>query len=223
MADIDQAEVGRIEGVAAPLDIANLDTDQIMPKQFLRGIDKAGLDRGLLWDLRFDGQGRARAEFVLNRPGFAETRVLIAGPNFGCGSSREHAVWGLQQYGIQAVIAPSFGEIFYSNAMNNGLLAVMLPPADALELMEAAKASTRAAEPLRVAISVQASTVGWSGQTRSFALSARHRTMLLEGLDMIDASLAHRAEIAAFAQRHWAQQPWVRDVARRTKERLDRR
>ena len=223
MADIDQAEVGRIEGVAAPLDIANLDTDQIMPKQFLRGIDKAGLDRGLLWDLRFDGQGRARADFVLNRPGFEQTRVLIAGPNFGCGSSREHAVWGLQQYGIQAVIAPSFGEIFYSNAMNNGLLAVMLPPADALELMEAAKASTRAAEPLRVAISVQASTVGWSGQTRSFALSARHRTMLLEGLDMIDASLAHRAEIAAFAQRHWAQQPWVRDVARRTKERLDRR
>ena len=223
MADIDQAEVGRIEGVAAPLDIANLDTDQIMPKQFLRGIDKAGLDRGLLWDLRFDGQGRARADFVLNRPGFEQTRVLIAGPNFGCGSSREHAVWGLQQYGIQAVIAPSFGEIFYSNAMNNGLLAVMLAPADALELMEAAKASTRAAEPLRVAISVQASTVGWSGQTRSFALSARHRTMLLEGLDMIDASLAHRAEIAAFAQRHWVQQPWVRDVARRTKERLDRR
>ena len=220
MADVDQAEAGRIEGVAAPLDIANLDTDQIMPKQFLRGIDKAGLDRGLLWDLRFDGQGRARADFVLNLPGFEQTRVLIAGSNFGCGSSREHAVWGLQQYGIRAVIAPSFGEIFYSNAMNNGLLAVMLAPADALELMAAA---TRAAVPLRVAISVQDSTVSWPGQTRSFTLSARHRTMLLEGLDMIGASLAHRAEIAVFAQRHWAQQPWVRDVARRTKERLDRR
>jgi len=223
MTDIDGAGTERIEGIAAALDIANLDTDQIMPKQFLRGIDKAGLDRGLLWDLRFDGQGRARNDFVLNRPGFAETRVLIAGPNFGCGSSREHAVWGLQQYGIQAVIAPSFGEIFYSNALNNGLLAVMLPPADALELMEAAKAAIRAAEPLRVAISVQASTVGWSGQTRLFALSARHRTMLLEGLDVIGASLAHRTEIAALAQRHWTQQPWVRDVARRTKERLDRR
>ena len=220
MADVDQAEVGRIEGVAAPLDIANLDTDQIMPKQFLRGIDKAGLDQGLLWDLRFDGQGRARADFVLNRPGFEQTLVLIAGPNFGCGSSREHAVWGLQQYGIQAVIAPSFGEIFYSNAMNNGLLAVVLAPADALDLMAAA---TCAAAPLRVAISVQASTVSWPGQTRPFTLSARHRTMLLEGLDMIAASLTHRAEIAAFAQRHWAQQPWVRDVARRTKERLDRR
>ncbi|MFL6832581.1 MAG: 3-isopropylmalate dehydratase small subunit, partial [Xanthobacteraceae bacterium] len=105
-----------IEGIAAPLDIANLDTDQIMPKQFLRGIDKAGLDKGLLWDLRFDGEGRERAEFVLNRPEFVDTRVLVCGPNFGCGSSREHAVWGLQQYGIQAVIAPSFGEIFYSNA-----------------------------------------------------------------------------------------------------------
>ena len=220
MADIDRVGTGRIEGVAAALDIANLDTDQIMPKQFLRGIDKAGLDRGLLWDLRFDGQGRARADFVLNRPGFEQTRVLIAGPNFGCGSSREHAVWGLQQYGIQAVIAPSFGEIFYSNAMNNGLLAVMLPPADVLELMAAA---TRAPAPLRVAISVQDSMVSWPGQTRSFTLSPRHRTMLLEGLDMIGASLAYRAEIAAFAQRHWARQPWVRDVARRTKERLDRR
>ena len=116
-----------ITGKAAPLDIANLDTDQIMPKQFLRRIDKKGLDKGVLWDLRFDGEGQMRPEFVLNQPEYADTKVLIAGPNFGCGSSREHAVWGLQQFGIQAVIASSFGEIFYSNAMNNGLLAVMLP------------------------------------------------------------------------------------------------
>ena len=211
---------GSITGIAAPLDIANLDTDQIMPKQFLRGIDKAGLDRGVLWDLRFTGDGQPRTEFVLNRPEFAGTRMLIAGPNFGCGSSREHAVWGLQQYGIEAVIAPSFGEIFYSNAMNNRLLAVMLAEAEVDALMREASES---AYPLHAEISVRTMTVRTPLHTFAFAISQRHRTMFLEGLDMIGASLAHRAEIAAFAERHWADQPWVRDVARRTKQRLDRR
>jgi 3-isopropylmalate/(R)-2-methylmalate dehydratase small subunit len=210
----------RIEGIAAPLDIANLDTDQIMPKQFLRGIDKAGLDKGVLWDLRFDGEGRPRADFVLNRPEYAGTRVLVAGPNFGCGSSREHAVWGLQQYGIRAVIAPSFAEIFYSNAMNNGLLAVTLPETDIIELM---KETTEGAAPMRVEIDVDVMIVRSPRMTRSFALSDRHRRMFLEGVDMIGATLAHKADIAAFAQRHWGQQPWVRDVARRTKQRLERR
>ena len=208
----------RIQGIAAPIAIANLDTDQIMPKQFLRGIDKAGLSQGLLWDLRFDGDGSPREAFVLNRPAYANTRILIAGANFGCGSSREHAVWGLQQYGIEAVIAPSFGEIFYSNAMNNRLLAVMLPPADVQALFDAAHAS---AAPLQLEIDVQRLQVRSPAGTHAFALSERHRTMFLEGLDLIGASLVHRPAIEAFAQRHWAAQPWVRDVARRTKERLD--
>jgi len=210
----------RIEGIAAPLNIANLDTDQIMPKQFLRGIDKAGLDRGLLWDLRFHGDGRPREDFVLNRREFAGTRVLIAGPNFGCGSSREHAVWGLQQYGIRAVIASSFGEIFYSNAMNNRLLAVMLPEGEVQALMR--EASDRP-EPLRIEIDVERMTVRTSRRTSPFVMSPRHRTMVLEGLDMIGASLQHRAEIDAFAQAHWARQPWLRDVAARTRQRLERR
>src|SRR5687768_8506968 len=119
-----------IAGVAAPLPIANLDTDQIMPKQFLRGIDKSGLDRGVLYDLRFDGNGTPRGDFVLNRDEYAASRILVAGENFGCGSSREHAVWGLLQFGIRAVIAPSFGEIFWSNAMNSGLLLVVVSQAD---------------------------------------------------------------------------------------------
>lgn len=207
-----------IGGIAAPLPIANLDTDQIMPKQFLRGIDKAGLDRGLLWDLRFDGDGRPRPHFVLNQPAYAGTRVLIAGGNFGCGSSREHAVWGLQQYGIQAVIAPSFGEIFYSNAMNNRLLAVMLPEDDVHALMLAA---SDLHAPLRVAIDVSDLSVRALGARFRFSLSERHRKMFIEGLDMIGASLAHRAEIDTFAQQHWAVQPWLRDVARRTRARLD--
>jgi len=210
----------RIEGIAAPLNIANLDTDQIMPKQFLRGIDKAGLDRGLLWDLRFHGDGRPREDFVLNRPEFADTRVLIAGPNFGCGSSREHAVWGLQQYGIQAVIASSFGEIFYSNAMNNRLLAVMLPEGEVQALMQ--EASGRP-DPLRVEINVEQMTVRAGQRTSPFVISPRHRTMYLEGLDMIGASLQHRAAIDTFAQAHRARQPWLRDVAARTRQRLERR
>lgn len=211
-------ERDRIEGIAAPIAIANLDTDQIMPKQFLRGIDKAGLAQGLLWDLRFHGDGSAREDFVLNRPAYAGTRILIAEANFGCGSSREHAVWGLQQYGIAAVIAPSFGEIFYSNAMNNRLLAVMLPELQVRALLDAA--ATRP-EPLRIEIDVQQREVRSPLGTDAFALSDRHRAMFLEGLDLIGASLLHRAAIDAFARRHWAAEPWTRDVARRTKERLD--
>ena len=108
------SQATRIQGRAAALRIENLDTDQIMPKQFLRGIDKAGLKEGLLYDLRFDPQGTIRPDFVLNQDEYSDASVLIAGSNFGCGSSREHAVWGLQQFGIKAIIASSYAEIFYS-------------------------------------------------------------------------------------------------------------
>jgi len=209
---------GHVAGLAAALHIDNLDTDQIMPKQFLRGIDKAGLDRGLLWDLRFDGDGTPRPDFVLNRPAWAGTRVLVAGPNFGCGSSREHAVWGLQQYGIQAVVAAGFGEIFYSNALNNGLLVASVSKEDGLALLHEADTD----EPLHLEVDAATMTVRSPTRTVPFTLSDRHRRMLLDGLDLIGASLAHRAAIEAFAQRHWAAQPWVRDVARRTRERLGR-
>jgi 3-isopropylmalate/(R)-2-methylmalate dehydratase small subunit len=144
-----------IEGVAAPLPFSNLDTDQIMPKQFLRIIDKAGLDRGLLHDLRFDAGGAPRPDFVLNQPAYAGASIVVAGPNFGCGSSREHAVWGLQQFGIRAVIAPSFGEIFYFNAVNNGLLLISLAPAEIDALL--ARVSNTATN--RVSIDVAAGSV----------------------------------------------------------------
>jgi 3-isopropylmalate/(R)-2-methylmalate dehydratase small subunit len=203
-----------IIGKAAPLDIANLDTDQIMPKQFLRGIDKKGLDKGVLWDLRFDGEGQMRPEFVLNKHEYADTKILIAGPNFGCGSSREHAVWGLQQFGIQAVIASSFGEIFYSNAMNNGLLAVILPQKDVDIIMHQ---SSDNSIPLKIKINVSTLEIHSSKMTLSFNMSDRHQRMFLEGLDMIGASLKFKEDITAFSHRRWAQQPWVRDVAARTK------
>ncbi len=206
-----------IAGRAAAIRIENLDTDQIMPKQFLRGIDKAGLAEGLLYNLRFDGAGQARPDFVLNRPAAAGTRILVGGANFGCGSSREHAVWGLQQYGIEAVIAPSFGEIFYSNAMNNRLLLVMLPEAQIAALMTESEAL---AEGAQLAIDVEALRLRGAGVDTAFTLSARHRRMFLEGLDVIGLSLSYRQQIDDFAARHWAGQPWVKDVARMTRDRL---
>jgi 3-isopropylmalate/(R)-2-methylmalate dehydratase small subunit len=201
-----------IEGRAAALPTANLDTDQIMPKQFLRGIDKAGLARGLLYDLRFDAQGQPRDNFVLNRPAFAGIDILIAGPNYGCGSSREHAVWGMQQFGFKAVVAASFGEIFYSNAANNGLLPVMVSEADALALLDEAAAHEG---PLPLHIDLEALTVTSPKRLWRFTLSPRHQRMLIDGLDMIGASLQHQAEIDAFAQAHWAARPWLKDVAAR--------
>ncbi len=216
-----QAGNAIIRGHAARLDIANLDTDQIMPKQFLRGIDKAGLDQGLLYDLRFDGQGRRRPEFVLNRPGFAEADVLLAGANYGCGSSREHAVWGMQQFGFRAVVASSFGEIFYSNAMNNRLLLAMVAPQDAQVFHEEAAAMELQGRPLAIEVDVAAQTVASPGHRAAFSISPRHQRMFLQGQDWIAASLAHAPQIAAFAQQHWQRQPWVRDVAARVRSRLD--
>jgi 3-isopropylmalate/(R)-2-methylmalate dehydratase small subunit len=210
-----------IEGIAAPLPFSNLDTDQIMPKQFLRIIDKAGLDRGLLYDLRFDEHGAPRADFVLNQDAYAGTSVLVAGPNFGCGSSREHAVWGLQQFGIRAVIAPSFGEIFYFNAVNNGLLLVSLPPAD-VDALLARVSNTEAPGNNRVAIDVMAGQVrAADGWTAGFSLPERHRRMFAQGQDLVGASLLQLPDVERFEAAHWARHPWMKDVARTVRDRLD--
>ncbi|WP_312430758.1 3-isopropylmalate dehydratase small subunit [Achromobacter sp.] len=209
------------EGVAAPLPYSNLDTDQIMPKQFLRIIDKAGLDKGLLYDLRFDEAGAPRLDCVLNQPAYAGASILVAGPNFGCGSSREHAVWGLQQFGIRAVIASSFGEIFYFNALNNGLLLVTLPPAE-VDALLAKVSNTAAAGANRVSIDVMAGQVrAANGWTAHFDLPARHRQMFAQGQDMVGATLQQLPEVERFEARHWARFPWMKDVARQVRDRLD--
>lgn len=210
------SEPVQIEGRAAPLRIENLDTDQIIPKQFLRGIDKSGLKEGLLYDLRFDAQGQARPDFVLNRSTYADASILVAGSNFGCGSSREHAVWSLQQFGIRAVIASSYAEIFYSNAMNNRLLLVTLPPETIEKLMVDAEDPAGNA----IEIDITSQTLKSRSVQAGFELMPRHRKMFLEGLDSIGLSLTYQDQIAAFADAHWARQPWVRDVAATTKRRL---
>ena len=207
-----------IEGSAAPLPIANLDTDQIMPKQFLRGIDKAGLDRGVLYDLRFDGQGQARPDFVLNQPAYAGAPILLGGANFGCGSSREHAVWGLQQFGVRAVIASGFGEIFYSNAMNNGLMLATVSEEDAQRLF----AEAASGAPMQVRIDVERLEVSSATGTARFILSDRHRRMFMDGLDMLGSSLQHLPAIHAFAERWHAANPWLKNVAAASRARIDR-
>lgn len=206
------SETHRITGVAAPLPIGNLDTDQIMPKQFLLGIDKSGLADGLLHDLRFDTEGRLRPDFVLNRPEYRGARILLGGANFGCGSSREHAVWGLQQAGFDAVVAPSYGEIFYFNAMNNRLLLVTLPPEQVQALMD----SVAHGQEKRLTIDVEKQIVSKpQGDEYPFDLQPRQKRMLVDGLDMIGMTLRDAAAIDRFEAEHWQVRPSCRvDIAR---------
>ena len=206
----------RIEGRAAALRIDNLDTDQIMPKQFLRGIDKGGLARGLLHDLRFDADGRPRPDGVFDRTGGAPPRILVGGANFGCGSSREHAVWGLLQFGIEAVVAPSYGEIFHANAMQNRLLLVTLP----VDVVERLMDDAEAGGDLR--IDIERMRVASASVDVPFELSPRHRLKMLSGRDDIDLSRMEQPRIEAFVRAHDARHPWLVDVAARTRARLDR-
>ncbi|KRI00670.1 3-isopropylmalate dehydratase small subunit [Curvibacter sp. PAE-UM] len=206
-----------IQGKAAAIRIDNLDTDQIMPKQFLRRIDKSGLAEGLLYDLRFDTQGAIKPDFVLNRPQYAKSKLLLGGSNFGCGSSREHAVWGLLDYGFKAIIAPSFAEIFYSNAMGNQLLLVALP----VEQVEQLMALCERADAPEISIDVENLEVRCAGlPAMKFEISRRHQEMFLKGVDVVGMSLSYMNEIMAFAQAHWKQQPWTQDVAARMKRQI---
>ena len=197
----------KMEGIAAPLLIDNLDTDQIMPKQFLRIITKEGLDKGVLYDLRFHPDGTPRPDFVLNRAEYAGASILIGGANFGCGSSREHAVWGMQQLGIAVVIAPSFGEIFFGNALNNRLLLIVLAPSQ----VDALAAEAAAPPANRLTVDLDSMTVRSAGGLAfPFALGQRHKQMITEGLDMVGATIRQLADIEAFEQRHVARAPWTR-------------
>jgi 3-isopropylmalate dehydratase small subunit len=190
---------------AAPLDVANVDTDQIIPKQFLKTVEREGLGKGLFYDLRFDAEGKAKPGFVLNEARYAGAGVLIAGDNFGCGSSREHAAWALEDFGIRCVIAPSFADIFHSNCLQNGLLPVALPQAAVRALMDEAKGGNHV---FSVDLASQTVTAP-SGQTFHFEIDASAKEKLLEGLDSIGETLRHAADIGVFEQRRAIDQPWL--------------
>lgn len=201
-----------VKGVALPLAADNIDTDQIMPKQFLRGIDKTGLGAGCLFNMRFNPDGSPKSDSIFHLPGFADAPIILAGPNFGCGSSREHAVWGLQQMGIRVVVATSFGEIFYSNCFNNGLLAARVTPKTAEKLF----CLCNGLDPVEMTVDLTACRITVADSSFDFAIAPRHRTMLLEGLDPIESTLRDIEVIKTFAAEHEARFPWMAKLAGRT-------
>jgi 3-isopropylmalate/(R)-2-methylmalate dehydratase small subunit len=194
-----------VSGVAAPLPRANIDTDQIMPKQFLKGIDRSGLAEGFLFDMRFSAPRMPRPAFILNRDPWRQATFLVVGPNFGCGSSREHAVWGMVQLGIRAVIGTQFGGIFYDNCLRNGVPAILLPTNDVETLMSAA------ADPSRCVLTIDlpAQTIGTVDAQIGFRFDPIHKDMLVRGLSAVDVTLEHAASIEAFERAYYADQPWL--------------
>jgi len=190
---------------AAPLDVANLDTDQIIPKQFLKTVEREGLGRGLFYDLRFDEQGQPKPDFVLNDPRYAGAGVLIAGDNFGCGSSREHAPWALLDYGVRCVIAPSFADIFYGNCFQNGLLPIALPEAEVKALMAEARGGNHV---FSVDLAAQTVTAP-SGKAFRFEIDPGRKQKLLQGLDSIGETLERAKDIDVYEMRQALAQPWL--------------
>jgi 3-isopropylmalate/(R)-2-methylmalate dehydratase small subunit len=189
----------RHTGLVAALDRVNVDTDQIIPKQFLKRIERSGFGQFLFYDWRFKLDGSLNPEFELNEPRFAGASVLLAGANFGCGSSREHAPWALADYGFRALIAPSYADIFYNNCFKNGLLPVELGDAEVVRLFEAAKAIP--GYELTIDLERQWVVDDW-GNKFGFAVDPFRRECLLKGLDDIGLTLAHEAVITEYeAQR----------------------
>ena len=185
-------------GVVAPLLRANVDTDQIIPKQFLKRVERTGFGQFLFYDWRFRAGGEADAGFVLNEPRYHGASVLVAGRNFGCGSSREHAPWALLDYGFRAIIAPSFADIFANNCLKNGLLPVVLPDAEITEI--AARAS--ASEGYALTVDLERREVrDDAGFVARFKIDEFRRNCLLEGLDDIGLTLRHEARIKAYEER----------------------
>ena len=196
----------QVSGKAAPMLAANVDTDVIMPKQFLKGIDRAGLDRGLFFDLRFLPSGEPNPQFILNQPAWQGAKFLVTGPNFGCGSSREHAVWGLKQMGIQALIGSSFAGIFYDNCQRNGVLTIVLEEAQ----VQALGKLVSQPETAQIEVDLPAQEIRMKGgQVMPFKIDELRKNALLLGLDAIGSTLQKREQILAFQQRHLAENPWL--------------
>jgi len=195
-----------LAGVAAPLRIMNVDTDMIIPARYLKTIKRTGLETGLFASLRFDEQGRERPDFILNRPSWRQASILIAGENFGCGSSREHAPWALLDYGIRCIIAPSFADIFFNNCFKNGILPITLPASVVSWLMDVAESGTNAT--FTVDLETQTITPPEGGPVH-FDVEPFRRECLLNGWDDIGLTL-HRADaIDGFETRQKLEQPWL--------------
>ena len=195
-----------LTGVAAPLNIVNVDTDMIIPKQFLKTILRTGLGKSLFYEMRYTQDGAEIADFVLNRPAYRNAKILVAGDNFGCGSSREHAPWALLDFGIRCVISTSFADIFYNNCFKNGILPVVVSPEDLAKLMDDAERGSNAT--LTVDLPKQ-EIRGPDGGCVSFGIDPFRKHCLLNGLDDIGLSLEKSSDIDAFETAQATRQPWL--------------
>ncbi|MDA8746866.1 3-isopropylmalate dehydratase small subunit [Litoreibacter sp.] len=195
-----------LTGIAAPMPMVNVDTDMIIPKQFLKTIKRSGLGANLFDEMRFDREGNEIADFVLNKPQYREAEILVAGENFGCGSSREHAPWAIKDFGIRAVIAPSYADIFYNNCFKNGIIPIVLPQGQVDALMKDAEKGANA----RMTVDLEAQTVTSSdGDVFSFEVDSFKKHCLMNGLDDIGLTMEKAGSIETFEKAAAQARPWV--------------
>ena len=195
-----------LTGVPAPMDMINIDTDMIIPKQFLKSIERTGFGKSLFFEMRYRDDGSENPDFVLNKPQYRDAKVLIAGDNFGCGSSREPAPWALLDFGITCVIAPSFADIFYNNCFKNGILPIKLPKEDVDKLLDDAERGANAT----LTIDLEAQTIrGPDGGEINFDVDEFKKHCLLNGLDDIALTMENEAKIDDFEEKQKAAQPWL--------------
>ena len=193
-----------ITSVAAPLPLINIDTDMIIPKQFLKTIKRTGLGKNLFYEMRFDLEEKEIAEFILNKPAYRNSKILVAKDNFGCGSSREHAPWALADFGISCVIAPSFADIFFNNCFKNGILPIILPSEKVNELLEFATDEKNS-----VTINLPKQEVRAANKIYKFEVDSFKKYCLLEGLDDIGLTLKKEDKILNFETRNRQETPWL--------------
>jgi 3-isopropylmalate/(R)-2-methylmalate dehydratase small subunit len=195
-----------LTGIAAPMPLVNIDTDMIIPKQFLKTIARTGLGKNLFDEMRYTEGGAEITDFVLNQPAYRQAEILIAGDNFGCGSSREHAPWALLDFGIRCVIAPSFADIFYNNCFKNGILPIVMPQAVVDQLMADARKGANA----RISVDLPGQTVTTSdGTVFGFEVDAHRKHCLINGLDDIGLTMEKAASIDAFEAKAATLRPWA--------------
>jgi 3-isopropylmalate/(R)-2-methylmalate dehydratase small subunit len=196
----------KLSGIAAPLPLINVDTDMIIPKQFLKTIQRSGLGKNLFDEMRYGDDGAELPDFVLNKPAYRNAQILVAGENFGCGSSREHAPWALLDFGIRCVIAPSFADIFFNNCFKNGILPIVLPQEDVDKLMDDAERGANAV----VTVDLENQTItGPDGGSITFEVDAFSKHCLMNGLDDIGLTLEKSAAIESFEAQAAQSRPWV--------------
>jgi 3-isopropylmalate/(R)-2-methylmalate dehydratase small subunit len=196
----------KLTGVAAPMDMINIDTDMIIPKQFLITIERSGLGKNLFFEMRYDADGNEVEDFVLNQPAYRDATILVAGDNFGCGSSREHAPWALLDFGIRCVIATSFADIFYNNCFKNGILPIKLPPEDLAKLMDDAMRGANAT----VTIDLENQVItGPDGGEVKFDLDEFKKHCLVNGLDDIGLTMQNADKIDDFEDAQKSERPWL--------------